>query len=174
MRSATSQAEQPTDCSGKSTALRLLAGIYTPTTGEIEIRGRLTSVIELGAGFHPELTGRENIMLNGAILGMRRNEIYRKFDDIVDFADNGSNGPGSGGMPAMPVPRSTKPDASAVPVISTMAALECTLKPSNAAPSSLLVKAFMAIPPVVGRALAPPGRVVPVAEIRLAPLLLTR
>ncbi|HEY2922999.1 MAG TPA: ABC transporter ATP-binding protein [Candidatus Binatia bacterium] len=72
--------------SGKSTLLKLLAQITEPTEGEIYINGRITAVIELGAGFHPELTGRENIFLNGAILGMTRKEIEEKFEEIVEFA----------------------------------------------------------------------------------------
>ena len=71
---------------GKSTLLKLLAGITTPTAGEIQIRGRLAAMIEVGSGFHPELTGRENVFLSGAILGMRRREISAKFDRIVEFA----------------------------------------------------------------------------------------
>ncbi len=72
---------------GKTTTLRLLAGITRPTQGNILVNGRMGVLIELQAGFHPELTGRENIFLNGAILGMTRQEIKRKLDDIVDFAD---------------------------------------------------------------------------------------
>src|SRR5207249_528962 len=72
---------------GKSTLLKLLSRITHPTEGEAEIHGRLGSLLEVGAGFHPELTGRENIYLNGAILGMRRTEIQRKFDAIVSFAE---------------------------------------------------------------------------------------
>ena len=72
--------------SGKSTLLKLLAGITAPTTGEIRIRGRLSALIEVGSGFHPELTGRENVFLSGALLGMKRREIAAKFDRIVDFA----------------------------------------------------------------------------------------
>ena len=71
---------------GKSTILKLLANITSPTSGEITINGRLSALIEVGSGFHPELTGRENIYLNGSILGMRRREIAAKFDSIVDFA----------------------------------------------------------------------------------------
>jgi ABC-type polysaccharide/polyol phosphate transport system ATPase subunit len=71
---------------GKSTILKLLSNITAPTAGEITINGRLSALIEVGSGFHPELTGRENIFLNGSILGMRRREIAAKFDSIVDFA----------------------------------------------------------------------------------------
>jgi lipopolysaccharide transport system ATP-binding protein len=72
---------------GKSTLLKLLSRIVEPTSGRISINGRISSLLEVGTGFHPELTGRENIYLNGAILGMRSNEIRRKFDEIVAFAD---------------------------------------------------------------------------------------
>lgn len=72
---------------GKSTLLKLLSRITEPTTGQAEIRGRVGSLLEVGTGFHPELTGRENTYLNGAILGMRRSEIARKFDEIVAFAE---------------------------------------------------------------------------------------
>lgn len=72
---------------GKSTLLKILSRITEPTRGEISIRGRIASLLEVGTGFHPELTGRENIYLNGAILGMNRSEINRKFDEIVDFAE---------------------------------------------------------------------------------------
>ncbi len=72
---------------GKSTLLKLMSRITSPTTGSIRLRGRLTSLLEVGTGFHPELTGRENVFLNGAIMGMRRREIARKFDEIVAFAD---------------------------------------------------------------------------------------
>src|SRR6478609_141699 len=71
---------------GKSTLLKLLSRITEPTTGRAEIRGRVGSLLEVGTGFHPELTGRENIYLNGSILGMRRQEINRAFDDIVEFS----------------------------------------------------------------------------------------
>ncbi|SRR6266567_3594862 len=72
---------------GKSTLLKVLSRITEPTAGRITIRGRVGSLLEVGTGFHPELTGRENIFLNGAILGMRRAEIVRKFDEIVTFAE---------------------------------------------------------------------------------------
>jgi lipopolysaccharide transport system ATP-binding protein len=72
---------------GKSTLLKLLSRVTEPTAGRIELGGRVGSLLEVGTGFHPELTGRENIFLNGAILGMRRAEIQRKFDEIVAFAE---------------------------------------------------------------------------------------
>lgn len=72
---------------GKSTLLKVLSRITEPTRGRIEIMGRVASLLEVGTGFHPELTGRENIFLNGAILGMSRAEIKKKFDEIVDFAE---------------------------------------------------------------------------------------
>ena len=72
---------------GKSTLLKLLSRITEPTSGSIRLRGRVASLLEVGTGFHPELTGRENIFLNGAILGMARAEIKRKFDEIVAFAE---------------------------------------------------------------------------------------
>lgn len=71
---------------GKSTLLKLLSRVTKPTTGSIKYKGRIASLLEVGTGFHPEMTGRENIYLNGAILGMTRKEISRKFDEIVDFA----------------------------------------------------------------------------------------
>src|SRR5216684_391804 len=72
---------------GKSTVLKILSRITEPTTGRAELYGRVASLLEVGTGFHPELTGRENIFLNGAILGMRKAEIERKFDEIVAFAE---------------------------------------------------------------------------------------
>ena len=74
---------------GKSTLLKILSRITPPTSGHIGIRGRVGSLLEVGTGFHPELTGRENIYLNGAIIGMARREIQRKFDAIVEFAEMG-------------------------------------------------------------------------------------
>ncbi|MEN8122649.1 MAG: ABC transporter ATP-binding protein, partial [Bacteroidota bacterium] len=71
---------------GKSTLLKLLSRVTGPTTGQIKVKGRIASLLEVGTGFHPELTGRENIFLNGAILGMTKNDIRLKFDEIVDFA----------------------------------------------------------------------------------------
>ncbi|MGI4751211.1 MAG: ABC transporter ATP-binding protein [Janthinobacterium lividum] len=71
---------------GKSTLLKLLSRITAPTTGIIKAHGRIASLLEVGTGFHPELTGRENVFLNGAILGMRKKEIARQFDEIVDFS----------------------------------------------------------------------------------------
>jgi lipopolysaccharide transport system ATP-binding protein len=75
--------------SGKSTLLKILSGITVPTRGEVDINGRVGSLLEVGTGFHPELTGRENIYLNGAILGIRKSEIERKFDEIVEFSEVG-------------------------------------------------------------------------------------
>lgn len=72
---------------GKSTLLKVLSRIVEPTTGKVKIKGRVASLLEVGTGFHPELTGRENIFLNGAILGMSRQEIKKKFDEIVSFAE---------------------------------------------------------------------------------------
>lgn len=71
---------------GKSTLLKLLSKVTQPTTGNIKIKGRIASLLEVGTGFHPDLTGRENVFLNGAILGMNKSEIRTKFDEIVDFA----------------------------------------------------------------------------------------
>src|SRR5579863_8960846 len=72
---------------GKSTLLKILSRITEPTEGRVLLRGRVSSLLEVGTGFHPELTGRENIFLNGAILGMPRAEIRRRFDEIVAFAE---------------------------------------------------------------------------------------
>lgn len=71
---------------GKSTLLKVLSRVTSPTKGNVKIKGRIASLLEVGTGFHPELTGRENIFINGAILGMRKEEIKRKFDEIVDFS----------------------------------------------------------------------------------------
>jgi ABC-type polysaccharide/polyol phosphate transport system ATPase subunit len=73
--------------SGKSTALKLVAGITKPTTGHVTVRGRVSALIELGAGFHPEISGRENVFINGIMLGMTKREIQNRFDEIVDFAE---------------------------------------------------------------------------------------
>src|SRR5262249_31748169 len=70
---------------GKSTLLRILSRITKPTSGRVRLRGRVGSLLEVGAGFHTELSGRENILLNGVILGMKRREVERKFDEIVAF-----------------------------------------------------------------------------------------
>ncbi len=71
---------------GKSTLLKLLSKVTTPSTGNIKIKGRIASLLEVGTGFHPDLTGRENVFLNGAILGMTKAEIQKKFDEIVNFS----------------------------------------------------------------------------------------
>lgn len=71
---------------GKSTLLKILSSITSPTRGSIKLRGRVASLLEVGTGFHPELTGRENVFLNGAILGMRHREVQKKFDEIVEFS----------------------------------------------------------------------------------------
>src|SRR5688572_9070318 len=73
--------------SGKSTLLKLLAGIYVPDKGLVQINGQLTPFIELGVGFNPELTGRENVFLNGALLGFNRGDVEKMYDDIVAFAE---------------------------------------------------------------------------------------
>ncbi|GLW65293.1 ABC transporter ATP-binding protein [Actinomadura rubrobrunea] len=72
--------------SGKSTLLKLISGVMTPDSGTVRVRGRVAGLIDVGAGLHPELTGRENVFLNGAILGMTQAEIRRKFDEIVEFS----------------------------------------------------------------------------------------
>ncbi|HBF34974.1 TPA: ABC transporter ATP-binding protein, partial [Candidatus Sumerlaeota bacterium] len=72
---------------GKSTLLKMLSRVVAPSAGRAEMYGRLASLLEVGTGFHAELTGRENIYLNGAILGMKKAEIDRKFDEIVDFSE---------------------------------------------------------------------------------------
>ncbi|TSD66473.1 ABC transporter ATP-binding protein [Inquilinus sp. KBS0705] len=71
---------------GKSTLLKILSKVTSPTTGQIKVKGRIASLLEVGTGFHPELSGRENVFLNGAIMGMRKDEIKSKFDEIVDFS----------------------------------------------------------------------------------------
>ena len=73
--------------SGKSTALKVIAGITKPTSGTVQVRGRISALIELGAGFHPEISGRENVFINGIMLGLSRHDIQRRFDEIVDFAE---------------------------------------------------------------------------------------
>src|SRR5213075_3398605 len=73
--------------SGKSTALKLVAGITKPTSGSVRVDGRISALIELGAGFHPEISGRENVFINGVMLGLTRREIEKRFDEIVEFAE---------------------------------------------------------------------------------------
>ena len=73
--------------SGKSTMLKLIAGITKPTSGDVQVRGSVSALIELGAGFHPEITGRENVFINGVMLGLSKREIARRFDEIVEFAE---------------------------------------------------------------------------------------
>src|SRR5512137_1075762 len=73
--------------SGKSTALKVVAGITKPTTGTVSVQGRISALIELGAGFHPEISGRENVFINGIMLGLTKREITRRFDEIVEFAE---------------------------------------------------------------------------------------
>ena len=74
---------------GKSTLLKILSGISSPTSGKVTINGRVLSVLDIGTGFHPDLTGRENVYLNGEILGMSRSEIDKKYQEIVDFSGVG-------------------------------------------------------------------------------------
>ncbi len=73
--------------SGKSTMLKLVAGITKPTTGSVKVHGRISALIELGAGFHPEISGRENVFINGIMLGLTKSEIAKRFDEIVEFAE---------------------------------------------------------------------------------------
>src|SRR5213595_3733949 len=73
--------------SGKSTALKLVAGITKPTSGAVKVEGRISALIELGAGFHPEISGRENVFINGIMLGLTKSQIQERFDEIVDFAE---------------------------------------------------------------------------------------
>src|SRR5258707_14822560 len=73
--------------SGKSTALKLVAGITKPTSGTVKVAGRISALIELGAGFHPEISGRENVFINGIMLGLTKREVEQRFDEIVDFAE---------------------------------------------------------------------------------------
>src|SRR4051812_8581632 len=73
--------------SGKSTALKVVAGITKPTSGTVAVQGRISALIELGAGFHPEIAGRENVFINGIMLGLTKREVAKRFDEIVDFAE---------------------------------------------------------------------------------------
>src|SRR5205814_6341683 len=73
--------------SGKSTLLKLVAGITKPTSGTVQVHGRVSALIELGAGFHPEISGRENVFINGIMLGLTKREVARRFDEIVEFAE---------------------------------------------------------------------------------------
>src|SRR5213595_1340164 len=73
--------------SGKSTALKLVAGITKPTSGTVRVQGRISALIELGAGFHPEISGRENVFINGIMLGLSKRDVEQRFDEIVDFAE---------------------------------------------------------------------------------------
>jgi ABC-type polysaccharide/polyol phosphate transport system ATPase subunit len=73
--------------SGKSTLLKLVAGITKATTGKVVVNGRISALIELGAGFHPEISGRENVFINGIMLGLSKKEVARRFDEIVEFAE---------------------------------------------------------------------------------------
>src|ERR687897_292482 len=73
--------------SGKSTMLKLVAGITKPTTGSVRVNGRISALIELGAGFHPEISGRENVFINGIMLGLTKREVAKRFDEIVEFAE---------------------------------------------------------------------------------------
>ncbi len=73
--------------SGKSTTLKLLSGITKPTSGTLEVSGRVSALIELGAGFHPEISGRENVVINGVMLGLTKAEVLRRFDEIVEFSE---------------------------------------------------------------------------------------
>ncbi|MCP5602691.1 ATP-binding cassette domain-containing protein, partial [Klebsiella pneumoniae] len=74
---------------GKSTLLQMICGTLTPTVGDIEVNGRVAALLELGAGFNPEFSGRDNVYLNGSVLGLSKSEIDKKFQEILDFADIG-------------------------------------------------------------------------------------